>query len=145
MLSPATRLTQWRVATALWIGLIFFSCTTVAGQWSEHAYIFLKSVSNAYLKADVAASDLVHFLAEKSVHVVLFFVLAILLWKAIPDRRLKVTSILLIGFAVGSSSELLQRLFPGRDPSLRDIAIDVGASATGCLVCWLLLNSRPEP
>ena len=101
-------------------------------------------MSGTYLKMDLASSDTVHFMAEKSVHVFLFVVLAILLWNAIPNVRRKFTSILLIGFAVGSCSELLQQFFPGRDPELRDVGIDVAATATGAIISWFLFRSKRE-
>ncbi len=139
---PSRNANRWRVAAAVWIGLIFFSSTTTAGQWSEKAYEFLGSISSTYLKTDVTSSDVVHFLAEKSVHVFLFMVLAILLGKAIRSARCKFATILLIGSAVGSCSELLQQLFPGRDPTLRDVAINVAATAIGALICWFLFRSK---
>jgi VanZ family protein len=133
-----------RLATAFWIGLTFFSSTTVAAQWSEQAYKFFGSISSAYLKTDFVSSGMVHFLAEKSVHVFLCIVLAILLWNSIPVARRKFTSILFVGCCVGLCSELLQRLFPGRDPALRDAGIDVAATIAGALISWFLFRSKRE-
>jgi hypothetical protein len=35
---------HWVIATALWITLIFVSCTAAAGQWAEQAYSLLALV-----------------------------------------------------------------------------------------------------
>jgi VanZ family protein len=140
MVSPCNQTNRWRIAAGLWIALIFLSCTSGAGQWSEHTYDVLGSIFARYLRADVASSTLVHFLAEKGVHVFLFVVLAILLWNAIQGAHYKFTSILLVGTVVGSCSELLQRLFPERDPSLRDVGINVAATALGALISSFLFK-----
>src|SRR6266853_5909254 len=65
-------------------------------------------------------------IAEKGLHVVLFTVLAVLLWKAMADATKKILSVILFGTLVGSASEFLQAFFPNRDPALRDIMINIG-------------------
>jgi VanZ family protein len=81
-------------------------------------------------------------LADKGVHVSLFFVLALLLWRILPDVQWKIARILLFGAAVGSASEFLQSFFPGRDPALRDVLINIGGTAVGIGVSVARLKHR---
>jgi VanZ family protein len=83
-----------------------------------------------------------HLLADKGLHVTLFLILAVLLWKAIPPMRGKAGFILLAGLVVGSCSEFLQRFFPGRDPALRDVLINLGGTAIGLALSLILFQSR---
>ena len=79
-----------------------------------------------------------HFIAEKSVHVTLFFVLAVLLWRALGVRSYKIGLIIAIGAVVGSMSEGLQSLFPDRDPAIRDVLINTGGATLGALVSYVI-------
>jgi VanZ family protein len=85
-------------------------------------------------------------LADKSVHVSLFLVLALLLWRILPNAPWKIAAILVSGALVGSASEFLQRFFPGRDPAVRDVLINIGGTAIGAAVClmWVKYRSRTE-
>lgn len=100
----------------------------------------------SHLQLDDSSYGLVHLLADKGVHVSLFFVLALLLWKTLPDAQWKIARILLLGAAVGSASEFLQSFFPGRDPALRDVLINLGGTAVGvgASVAWIKHRSRSE-
>jgi VanZ family protein len=121
----------WLWAAIAWIGVIFFSSTTVAGKSSEEAFSALSKLLLTHLQPGTSPYDLVHLLADKSVHVGLFFVFAMLLWRALPNAPGRVISILVAGAVVGSCSELLQMLFPGRDPAFRDVLINIGGTALG--------------
>jgi VanZ family protein len=93
-------------------------------------------------QAEIASSNIVHFLAEKGFHVFLFVVLAVLLWNAVPSARGNPSLILFIGSVLGSCSEWLQRFQPQRDPSLRDVCINVAATAFGAVMSLLLFRPR---
>lgn len=128
----------WLLCTIAWTGLIFFSSTTLAGQWSEQAFQFLFGAGRQ------SSDSLLHFLAEKSVHLTLFFVLGILLsqlYTAAPLARFG--KVVLTGLVIGSLSELLQNFFPGRDPALRDVLINVGSTALGAALAAWVGNPRP--
>lgn len=118
--------------------MIFFSSTSTAGKWCEEGYRYLSAMLFNDLSTG-SSSQWLHFLAEKGVHVTLFAVLGMLLWKALPASDKKFFWIVLIGAAVGSSSETLQRFFPDRDPSIRDVCINLGATALGAAIgrIWL--------
>lgn len=126
-----SRMNAWVWATIVWLGLIFFSSTTLAGQSSEEAFSFLSSLFMGHWQRGSASYDIIHLLADKSVHVALFFVFAVLLWHALPRSPRKIVFILILGAVVGSCSELLQMAFPGRDPAIRDVLINTGATALG--------------
>jgi VanZ family protein len=80
-----------------------------------------------------------HFLAEKGVHFTLYFVFGLLLWKTLTlPRRARFVTILAVGLVMGCSSEFLQRFFPGRDPSVRDVLINFTSAALGASVGLVL-------
>jgi VanZ family protein len=116
-------------ATIAWIGVIFFSSTSIAARWCEQAY------SAFFQSSHGGMNGWLHFLADKGFHVGLFLILAILLWKTIPDASWKVALILLFGLSIGSASEFLQSYFPDRDPAFRDVLINLGGTVAGVIVC----------
>jgi len=136
----------WVLGIVLWIGVIFFSSTSIAARWCEDAFRVLSGVIFSHLHADDATYGLIHLFADKSVHVGLFLVLGLLLWQAPPNAHWKVARIILFGAAVGSASEFFQSFFPGRDPAVRDVLINVGGTAVGICVClgWMKYRSRSE-
>lgn len=125
----------WGAISAAWIAVILFSSTSLASEYSERAFSFLfGSGVRKHLPSD-AAFDRLHFIAEKGVHLTLFFVLGLLLWQVFTaSRRRRVGLVVLAGLVVGSASELLQAFFPGRDPAIRDVLINVAGTALGALV-----------
>jgi VanZ family protein len=135
---------SWWSAVIGWIGLIFFSSTSIAGNSSERAFQYLVRLFLRHLRPGSPSYGHVHYLAHKSVHVTLFFVLALLLWKALSNSRWKPAIVILIGAVVGSSSEILQRFFVGRDPAVWDVLINVGATAlgVGAITAFSKLRSR---
>lgn len=136
----------WLLAVVAWVGLIFFSSTSAASQWCEQAFHFLSAMIFNHLRPDESSYGLIHLLADKGVHVSLFFVLALLLWKMLPAAQWKIARILLCGALVGSASEFLQRFFPGRDPAVRDVLINIAGTAVGVATCvaWIKQRSREE-
>ena len=130
------------LALIAWVGLIFFSSTSLASHWCEQAFHFLSAMIFGHLRPDDSSYGLVHLLADKGVHVSLFFVFALLLWKILPNAQWKIVRILLLGAAVGSASEFLQSFFPGRDPALRDVLINVAGTAAGLGVSVARIKQR---
>ncbi len=122
----------WAWAAVAWIGVIFFSSSSLAGQSSEEAFSALSHLLT-HLQPGTSSYDVVHLMADKSVHVGLFAIFAILLWGALEKGSKKIGWILLMGALVGSCSELLQNIFPGRDPAIRDVLINIGGTALGLM------------
>jgi VanZ family protein len=133
---------RWAIAALLWIGVIFFSSTALAGRRAEQAYSWIVTMLARHFQTGITPTNTVHFIAEKGFHVFLFVMLAVLLWKAIPSTHRNPIFILCIGSAVGSCSEWLQRFQPGRDPSWRDVYINAAATAFGIVVSLLLFRPK---
>ncbi|MGH9620452.1 MAG: VanZ family protein, partial [Bryobacteraceae bacterium] len=132
----------WWIAVAAWLGVIAFSSTSMAGQGSQEAFVSLSSILFRYLHPSYTEYLIIHFLADKGVHVALFAVLGILLWQAIPAWRWKPVVILVVGAFVGSCSEFLQSFFPGRHAEIRDVLINVGGTALGLGICFAISRLR---
>jgi len=130
------------VAVVGWIGVIFFSSTSTASRWSETAFGYLSGIFISSLPRDSSSFGVIHLAADKGLHVTLFAVLAVLLFRAMADPRHKVVRILLFGLTVGCCSEYLQSFFPDRDPAVRDVLINLGGTAVGVLVSLVLPRRR---
>ena len=72
-----------------------------------------------------------YLIVDKGFHVTLFFILALLLCRALLPFPRRTLVVLAYGAVVGSCSEYLQSFFPGRDPALRDVLINLGGTALG--------------
>lgn len=125
-----------------WIAVIFFSSTSLAAEWCEHLFSYLAPLLFASVRPGGTSYNWLHLLADKGLHVTLFLILGLLLWKAVPAVRGKVIAILTTGLVVGSCSEFLQRFFPGRDPAIRDVLINLAGTGIGVLVSLWLLEPR---
>jgi VanZ family protein len=134
-----------RFALVGWIAGIFFSSTSLAGRSSDEAFHSISRFFGYEPDPDAPDPDRIHFLAEKSVHIVLFSVLGILLWRRIPNRGQKVLTSLLSGTIIGAFSEFLQRFFPERDPAISDVLINIGGTAVGIAVCEIQKSKRDGP
>lgn len=135
------RMNAWAWAAFAWVGVIFFSSTSLAGKSSEEAFSALSHLFT-HLQPGTSSYDVMHLLADKSVHIALFTVFAVLLWGALSRIPKKVLWILLIGAFIGSCSELLQNFFPGRDPAIRDVLINIGGTGLGIGVSALISKLR---
>lgn len=138
----SSRRSPWTWALVGWIGVIFLSSTSLAGEKSERAFSYLSDIFLARLPTDTSAAGVVHLLADKSVHVGLFCVLGMLLWKTLPIARRKIAVVLLQGAIIGSCSEFLQRFFPGRDPAISDVLINIGGTAIGIAISVAIARLR---
>ena len=130
------------MATVGWIGVIAFSSTSLAGKWSEQVFRAVSALLfGQALESGSPLYGSVHLLADKGFHVTLFTILAILLWMSLPvSSGKKMGPIMLIGGAVGSFSEYLQSFFPGRDPALRDVIINLAGTVLGALIMMFLVT-----
>ena len=115
----------------MWTGLIFFSSTSAASEWCESAFRWI--YAGLFGSRQDSGDTPLHFLAEKSVHLTLFCVLGILLWRVYASlaRGRRFALVAFTGLVIGSLSEYLQSFFPGRDPSLRDVLINLTGTAIG--------------
>jgi VanZ family protein len=130
---------MWVFAIIFWVGFIFFSSTSLARIESENAFAFFSGALFGPAPDQTTQHQVLHLLADKGFHVTMFCILALLLFKAIPERSHNRWIILLAGAVVGSCSELLQRLFPDRDPALTDVFINICGTALG-IALWTALQ-----
>ena len=107
---------------------IGLACTDAAGRWGVAAFdgLFLR-----FLGTSDGTYWSVRFIAEKSIHVALFTGLAMTLWASFKRARHRTIYVVATGFALGCCSELFQRIFPTRDPSIRDVLINWSAVIIG--------------
>ena len=143
ILRHGRKATVWTGVLPVWVGLILFSSTSLAGQVSDAA--FTRFVATHIRRHDIF--DLYHrchvyFLAEKTVHITMFIVLALILWRLLPDVPGKGVVVFLCGTLLGCGSELVQRLFPDRDPALRDVLINAAGTAIGVAIVFLGARRR---
>ncbi len=138
------RVNAWIWAVLLWIGVIFFSSTSLASEWAEEFFRAISGILFGQLTTDPSSYGLIHLLADKGFHVSLFCVLAVLLWLALPNMARKSWIIVLCGALVGSCSEFLQRFFPDRDPAIRDVIINIGGTALGLAVCVAVVRMQGQ-
>ena len=130
-----SQVNAWIWAVLLWIGVIFFSSTSLASKWAEEFFRFISGAFLNQLQPDSSSYGIIHLLADKGFHVSLFCVLAVLLWLALQNVAKKSWVIVLCGAVVGSCSEFLQRFFPDRDPAIRDVIINVCGTVLGLAIC----------
>ncbi len=129
----------------LWVGVIFFSSTSFAGKTSDRAFNhFFTAHLRRFDKNDLYHQYHVHFLAEKNVHIMMFLVLAVLLWRILPNMPHKVGFVFLCGTLIGCCSELAQCLFPGRDPAIRDALLNMAGTGLGTAVSVSALKLGPK-
>lgn len=121
-------------ALCAWTGVIFFSSTSLAEVESERGFSYISHILSLEKERAGSFYQIVHFLADKGVHVFLFSVLGLLLWQVVPETRYKIWIIFLAGTLIASCSEFLQRFFPGRDPAVADVLINLCGTAIGVSV-----------
>lgn len=125
---------KWTLITLAWTGLIFFSSTSTAGSACERFYQFVVDHFLPSIEQMATADSLAHLLAEKGAHFALFCTLGFLLAHLVRgDTGIRLAKIMVFGLVIGSASELLQTLFPGRDPALRDVVLNFASATIGGL------------
>lgn len=133
---------QWRhggpcLITIVWLGAVIFSSTSVAGKWADDAFLGLwRTILSSLYGNDPYEQHRLHFLAEKSIHFLMFSILAVILWSALDRAKWKGVQVLLIGVSIGICTEILQSFFPGRDPSLRDALINMAGTTAGVSLAY---------
>jgi len=135
----------WKLAALGCLSVIFFSSTSTGGEWAMAGFRWMASRFLVHLHEGTPPYRTVSFLAEKCFHLIAFAVFAMLVWKVTPEILWKPFAILALGLAVGIASELLQSLFPGRDPTVRDVAINLAGTVLGAAISMTCFKSRSQP
>jgi len=143
-----SRLRPWLPALA-WALFIFG--TSTAAFSSPHTSRFIIPLLRWLLPgADEVTLELLHELARKCVHFVNYFVLSLLLFRAVraPHRSwaLRWAAVaLLLASAYAASDEYHQFFAAGRGPSALDALLDISGAATAQLVAWIITRQRERP
>jgi VanZ family protein len=119
---------------SLWLPVIIWSVV-----------IFLFSSQKAIQTSEIHWQD---FIVKKTAHLVEYFVLSILFFRALVGqglnkRKAAMYSILYISL-YGLSDEFHQSFTPGREPRLRDVLIDITGGSLAPIILWKLLPYLPD-
>jgi VanZ family protein len=133
----------------VWAFLIFGSSTATFASPQTSRFI-LPLLRWLLPVADATTLDLLHELARKCVHFLNYFVLSLLLFRAVRAPRrgwaLRWAAIaVLTASAYAASDEFHQSFAEGRGPSAWDALIDISGAATAQLVTWFFSRPRERP
>jgi hypothetical protein len=103
----------------LWIGLILFSQTALAGRLAD-------SFFSLFVEPGPPSAEWLHFLAQKSYHVLLFGGMGALL--ALRTKLASKAEVVAWCVGFGCFAESLQLLAPNRSPSPWDAMLNITAS-----------------
>jgi VanZ family protein len=109
----------------VWLAFVIASQTSAAGRLADAAFVLLFGAAGP-------EGGHLHFLLQKSYHVLLFFLYGWLL--SLPAAGRRQVSCLLWVLAVAAGAETLQLWAPGRSPLLSDALLNLTAGATAVLV-----------
>jgi VanZ family protein len=132
--NPARRL--WLIVSGAWIAVTLLSSTGLAAVYCSHAFVWLYGSTIGKHFTSHKAYDRLYFIAQKSLHLTLFFVLGVMLWQVflVPAGR-RLIFVVLAGLIVGASSEILQFYFPNHDPEITDVLINMVGTFLGAGAC----------
>lgn len=132
----------WALCAFIWVGVIFFTSTSLAQRLAEESYNFFTG-QGAVPHPEHGVQFL---LVDKSFHVAIFCLLGLLLSRTVSHAPRRNSIVILLGAIVGSCSEYLQSFFPGRDPAIRDVFINIAGTALGVLLySWFTLKRSGVP
>ena len=144
--SSRNRSIGWLIVVLVWLSLIALSSTTWAGHWADSAFEIVIGKPFHLRSMEPENRSLIHFVAEKNVHLFLFTTLGALLYWIFGSMERRTSLVLGLGSAIGIGSDLLQMFFPKRDPSLRDVLINVTGVACGVgLSKVMAFTAKPKP
>jgi VanZ family protein len=115
--------------TVVWAGVIFW--------WSSQTKASLPNV----------ADDTVDFAVKKTAHLAEYGILAVLVWRGFSRTWVNRVSrhpwaILSLCALYAASDEFHQRFTAGREPSPRDVLIDIAGAGLGLVIVSALLAQR---
>jgi len=142
------RLLSW-VPVLVWALLIYGSSTSAFAS-PQTSRILVPLLHWLVPDASPQTLDLVHEFARKSVHFVNYFVLSLLLFRALRgankgwSRRCALLAVLL-AFAYASTDEFHQSFEAGRGASAMDALLDTAGAVAAQLVTWGFLRKWRQP
>lgn len=98
--------------------------------------------------ASVSQVYTVDFIAHKTVHILEYAILGILIYRAIKIENINKKEAILYAIVItmfyGLTDEFHQSFTPTRTPRLRDVIIDTIGASGGIFIIWKLLPKAPK-
>jgi VanZ family protein len=139
------RILSW-LPVVLWAALIYGSSTSRFG--SDHTSRIIVPILHLLLPGvETASLDVIHEVLRKSAHFVDYFILGLLLYRALRGqakgwhKRWAILAVFL-AFTYAASDEYHQSFEAGRGPSAMDALLDTVGAATAQTVLWALIGRR---
>ncbi len=126
----------------VWMGLIFFMShqeASASSKLSSGLAIFMsKALSIITGKNDMDFSIL-HFLSRKTAHFLAYFVLGILIYRALPSSSFKFALVsLATSMLYACSDEFHQTFVLGRSGEARDVLLDTAGALLGVVLYYIV-------
>lgn len=118
------------------LGLIVWLPASEASKATGIVFAFARSVSDLTSLDPITSATVFEFLAN----IVLFAPLGLLLMIAFSQAE--TWGVLLIGYSVSATIELVQTVLPSRYPTLSDVLANTLGTAIGCLLARVLIRAH---
>ncbi|MGH4121368.1 MAG: VanZ family protein [Clostridium sp.] len=132
-----------------WMILIFMFSSQPGEVSSENNKFVIYIFKFIGLDLNSILGTLSDFIVRKAAHFTEYFILYILLYRAINTKKnwgFKVFIwILLMVFLYACSDEFHQAFVPGRGPAFRDVMVDTGGGLTAFLVMYICVTLKKKP
>jgi VanZ family protein len=130
---------RW-ILVIVWMGVIF-TFSSQSGESSNENNRFVVYLFNLIgLDLDKMLRGLSDFIIRKAAHVTEYFILYLLLYRALIkdyNKRKALLLALLSTFLYACSDELHQAFVPERGPSFRDVLVDTAGGVLGMVITYL--------
>ena len=131
-----------------WMVLIYIF-SSQPGEVSNENNKFIIYIFNLLsLDLNSIFGTLSNFIVRKAAHFIIYFILYILLYRAINVKRnadIKGFILpILIVFLYACSDELHQAFVPGRGPALRDVLVDTSGGLTAFLIMYICVTFKKK-
>lgn len=132
-----------------WMILIFFFSSQVGDVSNENNKFLIYVFNLIGVDLNSIFGTLSDFIVRKASHFTEYFILYILLYRAINKKKdldiKTVISAILIVFLYACSDEFHQAFVPGRGPAFRDVMVDTCGGLTASLFMYIRVTLKKRP
>jgi VanZ family protein len=132
-----------------WMVLIFIFSSQPAEVSNENNKFVIYIFNLLSLDLNSIFGNLSDFIIRKAAHFIIYFVLYILLYRAINIKRdadIKGFILpILIVFLYACSDEFHQAFVPGRGPAFKDVLVDTSGGLTAFLIMYIRVVLKKKP
>jgi VanZ family protein len=148
----------WVFITIMWAGLIYMmtempyfngesTSTAIKKTIDTTEHIQQKVIRDkqepAVLQpADPSTIHLLNYYFRKSAHILVFGILAVLIYKCVEPRRLSYLLALLLTFSYALFDEWHQSFVPGRTSAFKDVLFDTAGASMGLLLLYIFIKTK---